>query len=63
MYTPFLFLGENIEPFCYTPKVSFCGTELRSGYEINEKCAPVYYYQQSPQNDCSLSYRCRKLNF
>ncbi|XP_033225052.1 uncharacterized protein LOC117177996 [Belonocnema kinseyi] len=54
--------GENVEPFCYTPKGNFCGTELRSSYEINQKCAPVYYYQQSPQKDCSVAYRCQNMN-
>ncbi|XP_051168112.1 uncharacterized protein LOC127285929 [Leptopilina boulardi] len=56
------YTGENVEPFCHTPKGSFCGTEMRNSYEIREKCAPVYYYTQSPQTSCSVSYRCQNKN-
>ncbi|XP_043473204.1 uncharacterized protein LOC122505562 isoform X2 [Leptopilina heterotoma] len=54
--------GENIEPFCYTPKYSYCRPDFRHSSEIHKNCVPVYYDQQSPQTSCSVFSRCQNSN-
>ncbi|XP_043473196.1 kielin/chordin-like protein [Leptopilina heterotoma] len=54
--------GENIEPFCYTPKGGFCRPDFRHSTKIHENCAPTYYYEQPPQTSCSVFYRCQNNN-
>ncbi|XP_011310405.1 uncharacterized protein [Fopius arisanus] len=51
--------GENVEPFCKSRKSWSCGTELRSAYEIQNNCPPVFYSSQSPQEDCAVAFRCQ----
>ncbi|XP_011504782.1 PREDICTED: kielin/chordin-like protein [Ceratosolen solmsi marchali] len=48
--------GENVKPFCR--KID-CGTELHQAIEIYNKCPPVFYSDQKPQDSCPLQHRCQ----
>ncbi|XP_043277607.1 uncharacterized protein [Venturia canescens] len=52
------YAGENVEPFCVTLKHP-CGIMLHHADVIRENCVPTYYFNQSPQTDCSVAYRCQ----
>ncbi|XP_043473192.1 uncharacterized protein LOC122505554 [Leptopilina heterotoma] len=51
------YTGENIEPFCHEPNKKSCGLELRSSFELKNKCAPIYH-ESPPQTSCNHFFRC-----
>ncbi|XP_051168067.1 uncharacterized protein LOC127285905 [Leptopilina boulardi] len=54
--------GENVKPFCYDLEEKSCGIELHNNYELKEKCAPIYRYQEHPQISCNSFFRCPDAN-
>lgn len=60
MIKNFTILGKNVEPFCAKPKRPYCSPDFRHASDVFSNCAPVYYFNQSPQTGCSVSSRCRK---
>jgi hypothetical protein len=54
--------GKNVEPFCAKPKHPYCSPDFSHAGNIINKCAPVYYFNQSPQTGCSLFTRCQNNN-
>ncbi|XP_044021319.1 uncharacterized protein LOC122861174 isoform X2 [Aphidius gifuensis] len=54
--------GENIEPFCASPKRPYCDPQFRHAGDVKNNCVPVYYSTQSPQSSCSVFSRCQNKN-
>ncbi|XP_046141301.1 uncharacterized protein LOC114880886 isoform X1 [Osmia bicornis bicornis] len=54
--------GENVEPFCKMPNRSYCSPLFRNAPDIHQNCAPVFYDNQNPQQDCSYASRCQNAN-
>ncbi|XP_034196203.2 uncharacterized protein LOC117611886 [Osmia lignaria lignaria] len=54
--------GENVEPFCKMPNRSYCSPLFRNAPAIHQNCAPVFYNNQNPQQDCSYASRCQNAN-
>ncbi|XP_026673902.1 uncharacterized protein LOC113465003 [Ceratina calcarata] len=52
--------GENIEPFCKKPNRRYCNPLFKNSHYVHQNCAPLYYADQSPQQDCSHYFECRK---
>ncbi|XP_076668148.1 kielin/chordin-like protein [Andrena cerasifolii] len=54
--------GENVEPFCKKPNREYCNPLFRNAGSVHQNCVPVFYNNQDPQTDCSVSTRCQNDN-